>query len=135
MRNWRASLPPDAPNQFLVNVLPDQVADARATLSQRFGRDDRVPADGARAARRGERRSRSTPRKYEDTRARRLAEREFNLSYTDTLPGGNRVVAGKFWSAQARGESEGMSLEDGIARVARRQARRYADVRHRRLAR
>ena len=30
MRNWRASLPPDAPNQFLVNVLPDQVADARA---------------------------------------------------------------------------------------------------------
>ena len=32
MRNWRASLPPDAPNQFLVNVLPDQVDDARAML-------------------------------------------------------------------------------------------------------
>ncbi len=39
MRNWRANLPPDAPNQFLVNVLPDQVADANATLSKRFGRE------------------------------------------------------------------------------------------------
>ena len=32
LRDWRASLPPDAPNQFLVNVLPDQVDDARAWL-------------------------------------------------------------------------------------------------------
>ena len=32
MRNWRASLPPDAPNQFLINVLPDQVGDAKAML-------------------------------------------------------------------------------------------------------
>ena len=35
MRNWRASLPPDAPNQFLVNVLPDQVDDARASSPAR----------------------------------------------------------------------------------------------------
>jgi putative ABC transport system permease protein len=114
MRSWRANLPPDAPNQFLVNVLPDQVADAKATLSQRFGREIsfRPMVRGRLVEVNGQP---LDTRKYEDTRARRLAEREFNLSYTDTLPGGNRVVAGKFWSAQARGESEGMSLEDGIA--------------------
>src|SRR6202007_3265714 len=53
--------------------------------------------------------------RYADTRARRLAEREFNLSWADALPGGNRVVSGSFWSPTARGADAGMSLEDGIA--------------------
>jgi putative ABC transport system permease protein len=114
MYAWRTNLPPDAPNQFLVNVLPDQVEDARVTLSQRFGREiafnpmvrgrlvelNGAPLDTTR---------------YEDARARRLAEREFNLSWTDRVPPGNRVVAGRFWSGDARGEAAGMSLEDGIA--------------------
>jgi len=114
MHAWRTNLPPDAPNQFLVNVLPDQVEDAKATLSGRFGREiafspmvrgrlvelNGAPLDTTR---------------FEDARARRLAEREFNLSWTDTLPGGNRVVGGRFWAPGARGEAEGMSLEDGIA--------------------
>jgi putative ABC transport system permease protein len=114
MRSWRANLPPDAPNQFLVNVLPDQVADAKATLSQRFGREIafRPMVRGRLVEVNGQP---LDTRKFEDPRARHRAEREFNLSYTDTLPGGNRVVAGKFWSATARGEAEGMSLEDGIA--------------------
>ena len=114
LRSWRANLPPDAPNQFLVNVLPDQVADAKATLSQRFGNEVafRPMVRGRLVEVNGEP---LDTRKYEDTRTRRLAEREFNLSYTDTLPGGNRVVAGRFWEASARGEAAGMSLEDGIA--------------------
>jgi predicted lysophospholipase L1 biosynthesis ABC-type transport system permease subunit len=52
MRNWRASLPPDAPNQFLVNVLPDQVA-AKARLG---GVGSESYAYGARPPRRSERR-------------------------------------------------------------------------------
>src|SRR5262249_58322458 len=39
MVNWRASLPPDAPNQFLINVLPEQVDDVRAQLRKSFGTD------------------------------------------------------------------------------------------------
>jgi len=53
--------------------------------------------------------------RYADTRARRLAEREFNLSWTDRLPSGNRVVGGAFWAPDARGAVAGISLEDGIA--------------------
>ncbi|HEX6794806.1 MAG TPA: FtsX-like permease family protein [Casimicrobiaceae bacterium] len=116
LRDWRASLPPDAPNQFLVNVLPDQVVDARGWLAQRLGVDPQfkpmvrgrlvelngAPLDASR---------------YEDTRARRLAQREFNLSWTDALPIGNRVVDGHFWSSTARGADAGISLEEGIAKT------------------
>ncbi len=114
MRSWRANLPPDAPNQFMVNVLPDQVADARATLTQRFSRDIefRPMVRGRLVELNG---SPIDTRKFTEVRARRLAEREFNLSWTDRVPAGNRVVAGKFWAAGASGEAAGMSLEDGIA--------------------
>ncbi|MDE2208409.1 MAG: FtsX-like permease family protein [Betaproteobacteria bacterium] len=116
LQNWRASLPPDAPNQFLVNVLPDQVDGTRALLSGsvhvapefkpmvrgRLVAVNGVPLDAAR---------------YSDPRARRLAEREFNLSWADRLPTGNRVAGGKFWDPQARGSGAGISLEDGIAKT------------------
>jgi putative ABC transport system permease protein len=114
MRNWRANLPPDAPNQFLINVLPDQVADTRAmidgalktkTTFRPMVRGRLVEVNGAPL---------DTSR-FGDMRARRLAEREFNLSWSDALPAGNRVVRGAFWNADARGADAGMSLEDGIA--------------------
>ena len=114
MQAWRANLPPDAPNQFLVNVLPDQVADARATLSQRFGREIAFsPMVRGRLVEVNGMQLDTT--KFKDARARRLAEREFNLSWTEPLPGGNRVVAGRFWAQRRTGDAHGMSLEDGIA--------------------
>ena len=85
MRNWRASLPPDAPNHFVVNVLPDQVDGVRAALKAATGSDTPlypmvrgrlVEVNGTRL----------DTAQYEDTRARRLAEREFNLSWSAELP-------------------------------------------------
>ena len=113
MRNWRASLPADAPNAFLVNVLPDQVNGVRAMLKRELSVDAQLspmvrgrlvaindkPLDTTRLAEEG---------------ARRLGEREFNLSWADTPPRGNRVVAGQWWKP---GESEGVSLEEGIAQT------------------
>ena len=114
MRNWRASLPPDAPNQFLVNVLPDQVADAKARLAQGIGSDvvfrpmvrgRLVEVNGAVL----------DTKKFTDTRARRLSEREFNLSWSDELPAGNRVTSGTYWTGETPAADAGMSLEEGIA--------------------
>jgi putative ABC transport system permease protein len=114
MHNWRASLPPDAPNAFLINVLPDQVDGVSAVLKRELNVEaalrpmvrgrlvalNGAPFDTARLA---------------DERARRLGEREFNLSWTDALPRGNRVVAGRWWNSDATGAAAGASLEDGIA--------------------
>ncbi len=110
MQNWRASLPADAPTAFLINVLPDQAAGVRALLKRELGVDavsypmvrgrlvaiNGVPFDTTKL----------------DERARRLGEREFNLSSVADLPPSNKIVAGAWWKPT---ESGGMSLEDGIA--------------------
>jgi putative ABC transport system permease protein len=116
MRNWRASLPPDAPNQFLVNVLPDQVDPARELLARtaQVAPVFKPMVRGRLVARNG---AAFDSASFEDVRARRLAEREFNLSWADALPPGNRVVGGTFWGAEARGPQAGLSLEDGIAKT------------------
>src|SRR5205823_4845837 len=75
LRNWRATLPPDAPNQFLINVLPDLVADVRAMLNEAVKRDTvfRPMVRGRLVELNGEKLDTA---RYADTRARRLAERE-----------------------------------------------------------
>ena len=112
--NWRKNLPPDAPNAFLINVLPDQVDGVRALLKRELGveatlrpmvRGRLVEVNGAPF----------TPARFDDERARRLGEREFNLSWSDALPAGNRVVAGQWWEPGATGAAAGVSLEQGIA--------------------
>ena len=114
MRNWRASLPPDAPNQFLVNVLPEQVADAREQLQRGVGANVlfNPMVRGRLVAKNG---TEVDTTKYTDTRARRLAEREFNLSWSDALPKGNRITSGAVWTKDMPAAEAGMSLEEGIA--------------------
>jgi len=112
MQNWRASIPPDAPNHFVLNVLPDQAdavlaamkAGGSATPLYPMVRGRLVEINGTRL----------DTAQYEDTRARRLAEREFNLSFTSELPKSNRVVNGK-WFDGATGTAAGVSMERGIA--------------------
>jgi putative ABC transport system permease protein len=113
MQNWRASLPPDAPNHFVINVLPDQVDGVRAALQSAAGapttlypmiRGRLVEVNGTRL----------DTAQYSDTRARRLAEREFNLSWASELPKTNRIVAGR-WFDGATGPAAGISMEQGIA--------------------
>lgn len=114
LADWRAALPPDAPNRFLVNVLPDQRDAVRELVRRSIGVDPvfepmvrgrLVEKNGAAldAARSG------------DAQTRRLVQREFNLSWTDRLPPGNAIVAGSFWDRGAHGAGAGVSFERGIA--------------------
>ncbi|AXK38292.1 ABC transporter permease [Crenobacter cavernae] len=109
---WRASVPVDAPNKFVINIQPEQ----RETVADLFALDGRKapelsPMVRARLVTINGKAVR--PASYGDERARRLAEREFNLSWRDSLPDGNRVSAGRFWDAD--GAKPQFSVEKGIA--------------------
>jgi putative ABC transport system permease protein len=53
------------------------------------------------------------PEAFTDARARRLVDREFNLSYMRELPAHNRVSAGRWFDAADRAAGE-LSVEEGI---------------------
>ncbi len=111
---WRAKTPPDAPNRFILNIQPEQ----RAPI-ERFFRDQALPpldiypmVRGRLVAINGAEVSAAS---YDEMRAKRLVEREFNLSYMDRLPAHNRVSGGR-WFTRADRESGAFSVEEGIAK-------------------
>ncbi|WP_186053713.1 ABC transporter permease [Burkholderia gladioli] len=110
---WRKSTPPDAPNQFLIDIQPDQRPDVVRYLAS-HGIDDAplqpmvrgrlVAIDGKPV----------NPDSYPDANARRLVDREFNLSYTTQLPDDNRVVEGRWFSDSPKPQ---ISIEAGLAKT------------------
>lgn len=110
---WRASLPEEAPNYFLLNVLPGEVEPLKALLRER-GVDiaDLYPMIRGRiTAINGEP---ANPEAMDDPRGRNRLEQGFNLSFARTLRADNRVVAGRFWP-EAGPEQPELSMEVGIA--------------------
>ena len=115
LSRWQQTLPADAPNRFVINVQPEQVdgvkafAEAqglsapvlypmvRARLQAVNGR----PVTGADYAEAGE-------------RAKRLAEREFNLSSATRFGSDNSLTAGTYWTATHNGSPE-LSVETEFA--------------------
>ena len=108
--SWRAATPPDAPNRFVINIQPEQAAPFRTALEAAgVKRYDWYPMIRGRLVTVNGQPVQSQA--FEGDRARRLVEREFNLSHADTLPGHNTVSGGR-WTP---GEADGLSMEDGLA--------------------
>ncbi|WP_411833693.1 ABC transporter permease [Pseudoxanthomonas mexicana] len=112
---WQRSLAADAPNRFIVNVQQDQLDPLRGFMRAR-GLDEPAlypmirgrlsahngqPVSGGDYAEEGE-------------RARRRADREFNLSMADALREDNAVTAGEFWDGRTP-EAPELSVEEGFA--------------------
>jgi len=109
---WRAATPPDAPNRFVINVQPEQGDAFKAELAragvQRFDwypmiRGRLVAVNGSAINAEGQ----------SDDRAKRLVEREFNLSHSAELPAHNEISGGR-WTPD---EAGGLSVEDGLAKT------------------
>jgi len=112
LRAWQEGLPPDAPNRFLINIQPQDVAPLRDFLAAQGLADSGVlPMVRGRLTHIGDRAV--DPDIYPDPRAQRLAAREFNLSYAEHPQSDNQVVAGRWW---ASGDPEDQfSVEEGLA--------------------
>ncbi|WP_373182375.1 ABC transporter permease [Halomonas campaniensis] len=129
LTTWEAQLPVDTPNYFAINIQPHEREDFEATLGS---------AADARSALYPMVRGRITaindlpPREAvpADARGDNTLRRELNLTWRETLPEGNRLVAGQWFDALEGAEPGGwlgqvaaepavtrvpISVEDGLA--------------------
>ena len=108
--SWRQSTPKDAPNRFVINVQPPQAEAFRKKLEDSgVARYDWFPMiRGRLVAIDGKTVS---PEQMADERAKRLVDREFNLSHSAELPAHNVVSKGR-WT---NNEAGALSVEEGLA--------------------
>jgi len=116
VEGWRKSTPPDAPNEFLIDIQPDQRGAVASWLRthgiagmtdgdlQPMVRGRLISINGKPV----------NPDSYKSEDARRLVDREFNLSYTTKLPDDNRIEAGTWYGDSSAPQ---LSIEQGLARL------------------
>jgi putative ABC transport system permease protein len=115
LENWKDRLPEDAPNYFLINIQPNQTDDVKNLISETLNKevllhpmirgrlikinDETVSIDN-----------------YNNPRAKRLATREFNLSFAETMQPDNKLIEGSWWPKENRDKNY-FSVEEGIAKT------------------
>jgi len=108
--SWRQATPANAPDRFVINVQPEQAQPFQAALAQAGVQGyDWYPMIRGRLVAINERAV--NPADYPQERAKRLVDREFNLSTSAQRPAHNPVVAGR-WQEN---EADAVSVEEGIA--------------------
>lgn len=113
MQNWQERLPPDAPNHFMVNIQPAQRAALRNFFAQnKLPTPELFPMVRGRLIAINQRNVNADD--YAEPNARAMIEREFNLSWAEILPEGNKLVQGRWWNSA---EPAALSVEEGIAKT------------------
>lgn len=106
---WQQAAPPDAPNRFVINIQPDQQQTVHQILDEAgLGPVTLYPMVRGRLVAINDRPVR--PEDYPEDRARRLVDREFNLSYASQLPAHNQQARGRWIDPNAAE----VSAETGI---------------------
>ena len=113
LQSWKSSLPPAAPNRFLVNIQQDQLQALHDFFADHGLDQPRIfpMVRGRLTAINGKT---VTSADYPEQRAKRLIEREFNLSWAREMQDDNRIVAGRWWREQDTGKVM-FSVEQGLA--------------------
>ncbi len=109
---WRNRVPPDAPNQFLINIQPEQVEPLQAFFTQRGYRDLQLwpMARGRMVAFNGKP---VTADSFDDPETRRWINREFNMSWTASFGDDNELLEGQWWTAADAGKPW-LSVDDYV---------------------
>ncbi|MFZ9140262.1 MAG: ABC transporter permease [Burkholderiaceae bacterium] len=108
---WGRSLPDQAPNRFVLNILPEE-REAVARRLQAFGVQDLQLYPMVRGRLVGINDRMVGPDDFEDDRAKRQLDRELNLSYANVLPAHNQLVQGQ----PLRPDQPEVSVEQTLAK-------------------
>ena len=112
LAGWQRTLPADAPNRFLINIQTDQVPSIEKVLSEAGLTQVRLsPMVRGRFVALNDREV--SAEDYDNARAQRFIEREFNLSYANRLAEPGQIVAGRDLNA----DRPEVSLEIGLAKT------------------
>ncbi len=103
LADWRQSLATDVPNNFLINIRPEERQPLAEFLASRhFGEPAMYPMVRARITAINAAASDSLPLKGD--RARTFLEREQNLTWAADLMPDNQLTAGRWWTADDTGK-------------------------------
>lgn len=110
---WQERFSNATPNYFLINVQNDQLLGVREYLSKQQIVSKFYPMIRGRLVQVNGKEFHSN--QFQDERARRLAEREFNLSMNDRLNLDNQITQGKWWPSNSHVEPNQISIEERLA--------------------
>jgi putative ABC transport system permease protein len=117
LSRWQAALPADAPNRFIINVQPEQLEGVRDWLQGAgVAQPEFYPMVRGRLLRHNGRAVSGADYARSGDRARRFAEREFNLSFVPKLRADNELVAGRLWAPAGAAKPE-LSVEVEFAEL------------------
>ncbi len=109
---WQKQIPDDAPNFFMVNIQPQEVDAVESFLQSRNITGQQLyPMIRGRLEAINDRRIGEGG--FKDERARRMSERDFNLSYQGKPRETNTVIAGDWWAADT--DQFSFSVEEEFA--------------------
>lgn len=110
LEGWQNTVPPDAPNTFLINIQPDQAEDVVERLRQAgLGTEPMSPMVRGRLVAINQQAVSADD--YDEERAKNMVQREFNLSWASQLPGSNTMSQGRWLDPEAHEAS----IEDKLA--------------------
>jgi len=110
---WQDSLPPDAPNRFVINIQPQQAEQIEA-FAQSIGVANPQAFPMIRGRLVMKNKQALSPELYDDDRAKRLISREFNLSMAAAMQQDNQLLEGVWWTSNQHA-SPIISIEQDIA--------------------
>ncbi|PPD56118.1 MAG: hypothetical protein CTY10_05820 [Methylotenera sp.] len=112
---WRGSMPIDAPNRFVINIQPDQVAPVKQFIEAlKVDKPQIFPMIRGRLVAKNN--QSINPDLFADERAKRLVSREFNLSSASNMQADNKLLQGRWWQANEAGQPF-VSIEEDIAKT------------------
>ena len=114
LEGWQRTIPPDAPNRFMINIQPDQLEAVKQDFTQKKHETTALyPMIRGRLIERNGKPLGSVD--FDDARAKQLIDREFNLSYASSLPKEAFIEQGR----DLNGAADEVSLESGLAKTLR----------------